>query len=306
MAQLFVGLAGAYKQVTGSGYNTFGEDLNRPHWQGAEIGLLDTFADMWGAVGETEYYEWVMGAHHPLYKEGGPAWCRFLDPDPAVRAQALETAATAAQTAHHVGCRYILFHFPWPGFHCTGHPYEAKMLDYGAPSLADLPSEQAVYEASRKVFARMAEVQVKEKIRIIFELDGPNPYFYESDLFERLFGEFPDLSLCNDTGRIALLARMHGQDPLELTRRWLPWTRHMHLHTTVWDEQGNIVARHLPTNGTHTYEKWPLVSPSADMAKMVVAAQPACTILLEHNPKAVTPAELEAAHAWAAALVSGT
>ncbi|HLN60306.1 MAG TPA: hypothetical protein VK464_02055, partial [Symbiobacteriaceae bacterium] len=89
-------------------------------------------------------------------------------------------------------------------------------------------------------------------------------------------------------------------------RRWLPWTRHLHLHTTVWDEQGQIVARHLPTNGTHTYEQWPLVSPSADMAQMVVAAQPACTIVLEHNPRAVSPEELEAAHAWAAALVSGT
>jgi sugar phosphate isomerase/epimerase len=305
LAQLFVPLHGAYKQVTGSGFNAYGEDLNRPTWEGAEIGLNETYADMLGAVGETEYYEWVMGAQHPLFKEGGPAWCRFLDPDPALRQLAIETAVTAAQSAHYVGCRYILFHFPWPGFH-IGHADEDTLLSYPAPALADFPGGAAgMHEAGRVLFERMAALQETERIKIIFAIDGPNPYVYEGDLYERLFSEFPSLSLCVDTGRLGLLARIHGQDPLALARRWLPWTRHLHLSTSLWDEQGRYQSR-LPTNGTHTYDKWPRITPAADIARMVVEAQPKCTIVLEHDPRSVSPTELEEAHAWAAALVSGT
>jgi sugar phosphate isomerase/epimerase len=287
MADLYVPLTGGFQQIAGSGYNTCGENLNRQSWRGCELGFLDTFPDVWGAVSEAEFYDWNIGVHHPLYKEGGAPWCRFLDPDPAVREHALQVAVTAAQAAHHVGARYILFHYPWPGLQ------EAPLGAW---------SEATLYDWSRRVFERLAETQEQELIKVVLEIDGPNPYFFDGELYSRLFAEFPALSLCQDTGRLGLLARTHGKDPLELCRRWLPWTRHMHLHTSMWDEQGKFV-NHIPTNGTHTAEKWPRVTPAADMARLIVAAQPRCTVVLEHDPRAVSPAELEAAHAWAVDLV---
>lgn len=286
MAQLFVPLTGGFQKVTGSGYNTEGEHLEWPHWRGAEMGALDTFPDVWGAVSESEFHDWVMGVHHPLYLEKGPAPCRFLDRDPVVREDALKVAATAAQAAHHVGARFILFPFPWPEL---------------PESEADW-SEAEVYEASRKVFEHLAGVQENEKIKIALETAAPNRYFYEGDLYSRLFAEFPDLSLCLDTARLGLLAKTHGQDPLALCRRWLPWTRYMRLHTSYWDEQGTYHDR-IPTNGTHTADRWPSVTPAAEMARLVVEAQPRSTIVLAHDPKAVSAAELETAHQWAAALV---
>ncbi len=303
MAQLFVPLTGSFQKIAGSGYNTFGESLDRPHWRGAELGALTTFPDVWGAVAEAEFYEWIIGVHHPLYQDGGPAWCRFLDPDPQVREQALDLAYTSAQAAHHIGARYILFHFPWPGFQLPGADHEAQ----GWSSTTELElleawPEEKVYEASRRAFERFAQIQEQEKIKVVLEIDGPNPYFFDGDLYSRLFEEYPDLSLCLDTGRLGLLAKTHGKDPLELTRRWLPWTRYMHLHTSLW-EPGGRYRSHLPTNGSHTAERWPRVTPAADMARMVVEAQPRCTIVLEHHPKAVSEAELEEAHRWAAALV---
>jgi sugar phosphate isomerase/epimerase len=306
MPQLFVTLGGAFQKAAGSGYNTYGENIERDQWQGAEIGLCDAFPDVWGAVSEAEYHDWIIGVHHPLYNDGGPAWCRFLDRDPAVRAAALDLAATSATAAHHVGARYILFHFPWPGFQPPGVDLKALGWYFTAPleRLEDWP-EQAFYDAGRRVFERLTAVQEAEKIRVVLEIDGPNPYVYEGDLLERLFGEYPDLSLCIDTGRLGLLARTHGQDPLALARRWLPWTRHLHLHTSMWNADGTFT-NHIPTDATHTVDKWPQVTPAADIARLVTAAQPRCVVVLEHDPRKVSPEQLEEAHAFARSLTAGT
>ncbi|MBY6274648.1 sugar phosphate isomerase/epimerase family protein [Symbiobacterium thermophilum] len=304
MAQLFVPLHGAFGRVAGSGVNTYGESLERPHWEGAEIGLCDTFPDVLGAVAEAEYYEWVIGAHHPTHREGGPAWCRFLDPDPAVRTEALEVACSAAQAAHRLGARYILFHFPWPALQMPGADYAAlgwRFRDADPIPMEAWPREADLYDWSRRCFDRLAELQERERIRVVLEIDGPNPHFFDGELYGRLFEEFPDLSLCLDTGRLGLLARTHGQDPLALAARWLPWTRYLHLHTSFWDEQGRF-HNHVPTRGSHTRDLWPRVTPAADIARMVVEAQPRAVIVLEHNPQTVTPQELEACHEWAATL----
>lgn len=305
MAQLFVQLSDAMARAAGSGFTPHGENLDRPLWRGAELGFLDTFPDVWGAVSEAEFHDWIIGVHHPLYKSGGPEWCRFFDRDPAVRRRALEIAAASAQAAHHIGARYILFHFPWPGFLLPGVDLAGAGLGwyYGHPleRLEEWP-EAEVREVSRRAFEQFARIQETEKIKVVLEMDGPNPCFFDGELYSRLFGEYPDLSLCLDTGRLGLLARTHGQDPLALARRWLPWTRHLHLHTSGWTPSGEFF-NHIPTNGTHTAERWPDLTPAADIARMVVAAQPRCTIVLEHDPRKVTPAELEEAHTWAAELV---
>lgn len=303
MAQLFVPMQGAFRTVTGSGVTTYGESLERPLWRGAEIGLLDTFPDVLGAVGETEFYEWTLGVHHPLYKEGGPEWCRFLDADQQVREEALARAYTAAQAAHHIGARYILFHFPWPAL---GIPDPGLGWSLNTePAEPEVWPEAKLYEWSRRCFERFAEIQARELIQVVLEIDGPNPHFFDGDLYSRLFAEFPDLSLCLDTGRLGLLARTHGQEPVALAQRWLPWTRHLHLHTSLWDEQGRF-RNHIPTTAAHRADRWPEVTPAADIARMVVEAQPRAVIVLEHDPRAVSPEELERAHAFAASLVEGS
>lgn len=305
MAQLFVPLHGAFGAIAGSGVNSYGESLERPHWQGAEIGLCDTLPDVLGAVAEAEFYEWVIGAHHPTHREGGPAWCRFLDPDRAVRSEALEIAWSAARAVHRLGARYILFHFPWPALQMPGVDYAALgwMFKDAEPLPPEAwPREADLYEWSRHCFDRLAELQERERIRVVLEIDGPNPYFFDGELYSRLFAEFPELSLCIDTGRLGLLARTHGQDPVSLAERWLPWTRYVHLHTARWDAEGRFRSR-IPTNGSHTRDRWPGVTPSADIARLVVKAHPDAVIVLEHDPRAVPPDELEASHAWAAALV---
>lgn len=305
MAQLFVPLHGAFGAIAGSGVNSYGESLERPHWQGAEIGLCDTLPDVLGAVAEAEFYEWVIGAHHPTHREGGPAWCRFLDPDRAVRSEALEIAWSAARAVHRLGARYILFHFPWPALQMPGVDYAAlgwKFKDAEPLPPEAWPREADLYEWSRHCFDRLAELQERERIRVVLEIDGPNPYFFDGELYSRLFAEFPELSLCIDTGRLGLLARTHGQDPVSLAEHWLPWTRYVHLHTARWDAEGRFRSR-IPTNGSHTRDRWPGVTPSADIARLVVKAHPDAVIVLEHDPRAVPPDELEASHAWAAALV---
>ncbi|HYF92857.1 MAG TPA: TIM barrel protein [Symbiobacteriaceae bacterium] len=305
MAQLFVPLSGGFQKIAGSGFNAYGENLDRPQWQGCEIGFCNTFPDVLGAVSEAEFHDWIIGVHHPLFLEKGPPWCSFLDPDPAARQHALDVAATSAVAAHHLGARYILFHFPWPYLQVPGMDYRQLGWYFTQPEAARLEDwpEAKLYDVSRRVFEHLAGVQAKEQIRVVFEIDGPNPYYFDGEMYTRLFEEFPDLSLCVDTGRLGLLARTHGQDPLALVRRWLPWTRHLHLHTSL--VEGDKYVSHVPTDGSHTIDRWPAVTPAADIARMVVAAQPRCTVVLEHNPQAVPPDQLERCHAWASALVKG-
>lgn len=295
MAQLFVPLTGAFQRVAGSGVSPEGENLDRPHWSGAELSGLDSLRDVWAAVSEAEFHDWVLGVRHPLYYKDGPGRCQFLDPDPAMRRLSLDIATTAAEAAHHLGVRYIVFPFPFPD-----PPADAGTPEQADP-LADW-TEQAVYEVSRAAFAHLAALQERERIRVALELNAPSPHFCGGELVSRLFGEFPDLSLCVDTARLGLMARRCGQDPLELIRKWLPWIRYLHLHTSQWDEDGGYRER-IPTNGTHTAERWPRVTPAADMARLVIKAQPRCAVVLRHDPRSVTPAELEEAHRWAAALV---
>lgn len=305
MAQLFVPLSGRFGKAAGSGFNTYGEKLDRPQFHGAEIGMCETFPDVLGAVAEAEFHDWIIGVHHPLYLEGGPPWCRFLDPDPAQRQRALDLAASAAQGAHQIGGRYILFHFPWPALQVSGSDYRTHGWYFNAPPVpAEAWPQERLYDVSRAIFERLARIQDAESIKVVLEIDGPNPYFFDGELYSRLFEEYPSLSLCQDTGRLGLLARTHGQDPLALCRRWLPWTRYLHLHTSRWDADGRFY-NHLPTNESHTAQGWPHVTPAADMARLVVAAQPRCTISLEHDPRGVSPAELERSHAWAVELVGG-
>jgi hypothetical protein len=70
----------------------------------------------------------------------------------------------------------------------------------------------------------------------------------------------------------------------------------------MWDDAGTF-HNHIPTDSSHTMAKWPYITPAADMAHLVVQAQPDCSIILEHNPKAVSPEALAQAHAWAETLV---
>jgi len=303
MAQLYVPIVGRFHDLAGLGFTAEGESLDRPLWRGAEIGAHDSFPDLLGAIAEAEFREWIIGVHHPLVKGASPDWIRFLDPDPAVRQTALNQADQSAQDAHRIGARYILFHFPWPGFELIGHDHMAEGWSFKAKSqqASDWTAAQ-VYEASRAVFERMSAVAARNGIQVVFEVDGPCPHFVDGELFDRLFTEYPDLSLCLDTGRIGLLAKTHRIPPLALFQRWLPWTSGVHLHTSRWNAQGQF-ENHLPTSRHDVKSAWPSVTPAAEMAKMAVESQPHCRLIPEHNPRLVSAEVLEMTHAWLAELV---
>jgi hypothetical protein len=283
MRQLFVPLTGPMGRLAGSGYNAVGESLDRPTWQGAELSDLDAFPDVWGAVSEAEFHDWIIGVRHPLFRANGPGPIRFFDPDPRIREQALGLAASAAQQAHHLGARFIILPFP------------AAALDLGAWNESTLRAE------ALHVAAFLDQLQRQEQIRIALMPEGPNPFFDEGDLLTELLTAYPDLSLCLDTGRIGLLARQHGRDPLELTQRWLPWTRYLRLHGARWTPDGRYLDR-LPVTGAETADRWPEEVPAVAIAQLVLTAQPNLTVILDWDPSHVNTAQLEAAHAFVTAL----
>lgn len=272
MAQLFVPLHGGFGRLAGSGRNEQGEDLEWHAWRGAEVGLHNSYADVLGAVPEAEARDWNIGVRHPLYDGFLPARLRFLDASEDGRQAALIQAEAAADSAHQVGARYLIFPFPGPSW---------------------LESVDTLNQAGREVFSFLAALQDRASIRIALEVDGPNRLFFEADLFSRLFREFPTLSLCQDTARLRLLAETDGFDALEMARRWLPWTRYLRLHS----------GRRLPDGGFQAHLPTLPEDPEAQVAREVVAAQDKATVVLDHDPGLVTAQHLEAAHRFAAGLV---
>lgn len=272
MAQLFVPLHGGFGRLAGSGRNEQGEDLEWHAWRGAEIGLHNSYADVLGAVPEAEARDWNIGVRHPLYDGFLPMRLRFLDASEDGRQAALIQAEAAADSAHQVGARYLIFPFPWPSW---------------------LEPGDTLYQAGREVFSFLAALQDRANIRIALEAAGPNRLFFEGDLFSRLFREFPTLSLCQDTARLRLLAETHGFDALEMARRWLPWSRYLRLHS----------GRRLPDGGFQAHLPTLPEDPEAQVAREVVAAQDKATVVLDHDPRLVTAQHLEAAHRFAAGLV---
>lgn len=137
----------------------------------------------------------------------------------------------------------------------------------------------------------LADAGQRMRIRVILEVDGPNAHFFaraaEPDLFTELLVDHPDLSLCIDTGRLALLARQHGGDPLEYTRRWLTFAKHLHLHGTNWDQRAN----HLPPLPEH--EGLPGHAPAAEMARLVLSSHPETLVVLETDASALSQTERE-------------
>jgi sugar phosphate isomerase/epimerase len=301
MQLTFVPLTGPMQRLAGSGYNVHQESLDRETWQGAELSHLDAFPDVLGAVSEAEFHDWIIGVRHPLFLQNGPGPIRFFDPDPLVRADALQLAASAAQQAHHLGARFIIFPFPAPAFGRIDTLLQAQ--PNGGDGAIDewAWNDDSLRTEALRVAEFLAALQAKEQIKIALMPDGPNPFFYEGEIFRALFERFPELSLCLDTGKLGLLSRWHERDPLELTRRWLPWTRYLRLHGARWTPDGYV--QHLPVTGEETPDRQPDLVPVAEIARMLTAAQPDLTVILDWRP--TDDATLEAAHHYIAALLRG-
>ncbi|MGE5591151.1 MAG: hypothetical protein ACM3ZA_11120 [Bacillota bacterium] len=292
MAQLFVPLHGGFGPLAGSGRNQQGEDLEWPAWRGAEIGLHSSYADVLGAVPEAEARDWNIGVRHPLYRGFLPERPALLDAAAEGRKAALVQAEAAADSAHQVGARYLVFAFPWPALLEPGAAYPGWDLPPDCGTLTNWTVD-SLYQAGRDAFTFLAALQDRAHIRIALEVAGPNRLFYENDLFSRLFREFPSLSLCLDTARLRLLAETHGLDGLEMARRWLPWTRYLRLHS----------GRRLPDSGFQDHLPTLPDDPEAHLAREVVAVQDRATVVLDHDPRLVSPQHLEESRRFAAALV---
>lgn len=283
MRLTFVPLTGPMQRLAGSGYNQVGESLDRDSWQGAELSHLDAFPDVLGGVSEAEFHDWVIGVRHPLFLAGGPGPLRFFDPEPEVRAEALQLAASAAQQAHHLGARFIIFPFP------------PEAID---PRAWD---DRSILAEALKIAEFLDGLQRQEQIKIALMPDGPNPFFYEGELFRSLFERFPELSLCLDTGKLGLLSRHHERDPLEMARRWLPWTRYLRLHGARWAPEG--YTQRLPVTGDETPDRQPELVPVAEIARILLEAQPDLHLILDWDPALAPPESLEAAHNYIGALL---
>jgi len=288
--------------------NPFGESLDRD-WQGAELGYCESMDAAREAAGEVHRRGWDLGVHWPLLASE-PQRHRWFDPDPAARELALEEAGRACRLAAELGASYVLFHFPWPALLEEGIDYYALgwyFLVPGVPASA-WTGEQALVWAE-VCLDRLGEAGREAGLEVVLEVDGPSRLFFECpperDVLTGLLRDRDRLSVCLDTGRLALIALTHGLDCLGLARRWYPLTIHLHLHAANWERRVNHVPV-LPSQRPD--EGW---APSVEIAREILARPPeqnlsqkGIRIVLEHDPAKVTPRELEESHRWVRSLTA--
>lgn len=302
MARLIVPIQTRIERSAGHVRTPYGHDLDSPFWQGAEIGFMESREAADEALAEIARRGWAFGVHYPLVQQHAWDWAPFwFHPSEEQRAAERQAALRALQNAARAGASYILFHFPWPALCDPGVDYEAS--GWKIPPFAqsaDLWPRARLEDVSGEVLATLSEAARTIGIRIILEPDGPNRLFFplrdEPDLFTHLMPRHPELSLCIDTGRFDLLAKTHGGDPLQYIHRWLSHAKHLHLHGADWDLRRN----HLPPLPEH--EALSGYAPSADMARLVVAAHPDALVVLETNAAPLAPSERERSLRYCAAL----
>lgn len=288
LAKLIAPIQGRLVQTAGYLSTPYGHDLDAPLWQGAEIGFMDDRSAAEVAIRAVRQRGWEYGVHYPLVQRHSWDWAPFwMDPDPAGAVQALRTAEGAALEAADLGASYILFHYPWPSLIDPDIDYSPagwRIPPFAQPEA--LWPRDRLRGLSMRVFSVLEEAARRAGLRVVVELDGPNAHFFgppdPCDLCTELFNLHPSLALCVDTGRFDLLARQHGRDPMELTERWLPFARHVHLHGANWDRREN----HLPPLPDH--ENQPGYAPVKEMAKRIVAEHDDALVVLETNPAGVT------------------
>jgi len=282
--------------------NPFGESLDRD-WQGAELGYFESLTAAREAATEVLRRGWDLGVHWPLVA-AEPQRHRWFDPDPAVRERALQETGRACALAAGLGASYILFHFPWPVLLEEGLDYCALgwgFLVPGVPGSA-WTRDQALAWAE-VCLDRLEEAGREAGLEVVLEIDESGRLLVrgpaERDALTGLLEGREGLSVCLDTGRLALIARTHGLDCLELARRWYPLTTHLHLHAANSKRRVNHVPV-LPSQSPD--EGW---APSVEMARELLARPPGpdasgrgLRIVLEHDPGKVTPGELEECHRW--------
>lgn len=263
-------------------------------WAGAEIGFLGIRADLNLACKVCRERGWFIGVHHPLSVEGTRfVWPPFASADPSLRAAALECARRSIDEAGELGAAYIVFHFPkpakvWPGMN----------LDLWRISPGEVPPEPVEPDPNRALATYRAVLRDLEALgragglQVFIELDGPNPWLYETDAWPELLAERPSLRLCLDTGRLPHLQATHGLRVAGAVRSWAPYVGHLHV------SNANLGAGrlHVPAHPDQRPEDgW--VDVGVVVAE-VLRHQPDCAIVLEDDRRH-TPAErLAEARAW--------
>ncbi len=302
MARLAVPIQGRLVREGGRLTTPYGHDRESPFWQAAEIGFLESEAAADEAVAEALRRGWILGVHYPLVQAHPWDWAPFwLAPEEDVRRQARTEAKRAVRRAANLGAAYILLHYPWPAVVDPSVDYRSAGWRIPPVAQAELlwPRERLA-EVSEQVFSCLEEASQEHAIGVFLELDGPNRLFFDPaparDLCSELFAAHPGLALCIDTGRLALLARQHGGDPLAYTSRWLPYARHVHLHGAYWDRGEN----HLPPLPEHEDDRG--YAPAAAVARMVLRSHLDALMVLETNPSGCPPDVISRSMRYCAAL----
>jgi sugar phosphate isomerase/epimerase len=302
LARLLAPIQGRLVRQGGRLTTPYGHDLESPLWAGAEIGFLESREAAGEAAAETLRRGWILGVHYPLVQAHAWDWAPFwLAPQGPERQAARRAALAAMAQAKELGASYILFHYPWPALVDRAVPYES--LGWKIPPTAQderLWPRERLAGVSEEIFAELEGASRALRLRVVLELDGPNGVWFDPaprrDLCAALFAAHADLDLCLDTGRLGLLARQHGGDPLGYTRRWLDFTRHVHLHGACWERRQN----HLPPLPEHEGDG--NYTPAAAIARLVLRAHPETLTVLETDPRGRSAEEAERSMRYCAGL----
>nr|WP_275984099.1 TIM barrel protein [Paenibacillus hamazuiensis] len=228
------------------------------------------------------------GVHTPILAQSFYSLPRVSAKDRGERKEALERIGREAQLAARYGADYILFHFPFPSVfpsvqepaYLAGMPaferYESREIEPGF-----------LRDCGERLLDAIAEIQLRTGQRIVLEYDF---FGDEWELFDELFGRYPDVGLVADLQRLDVHRRVFPEfDPYRWLEQTLPHLYVVH-HSNTRFEDGKW-HRHLPVLPEH--DAAPDYGDAFAYMRFIAESRPEVHVTFEHNPALVSREELQ-------------
>jgi sugar phosphate isomerase/epimerase len=174
----------------------------------------------------------AMSIHAPLVKPDWypypPTWTFLCNVDKERKELGLRMIELSLQQANDYDTEYVVVHFP------------SKIDDSYGASLDEL---RAITKDTSYLISKLSE---KYQIEIHIEGFGPNP-FLNVDFLKGLFGQFPKLKYCFDTGHLNMESKERGLDMRAFATDLAEHVGSMHL----WNNRSvddYALYRHIPVH----------------------------------------------------------
>lgn len=296
MRNFLIGQHGGYDE------NKQKRDFRQGFW-GVQGCQLNDEKEIKRLLSEAKTKNFKMGVHFPM--RAGVFDFRdplFLSHDKETRCAAFASVEKELEYLRSIKPIFVLFHYPKPVILDDRVDWKNwRFSDSSEYVYESNYSYEELKERSEYLFKWLSEKSVEYNFIPVLEFDALNKYIYESTFLDELLGEYPQIKLCLDTGRLHIQSKLDRNFNIEdILKRFAKHTYIVHLWNAKVTDR--IEHNHYPVMpGLKPEEGWAAID---SCLKLIVKENLNCLYMFEHRSDLLTDEELEQCYQWVDSLVN--